>query len=62
MYNEKDLSLPTECNFAVGDQIDLRVPCCCCLPSLKTYTADKTYGYLAGLEPNPALSTTRRRC
>lgn len=42
MYNEKDFSLPTHC-IVHGDNGDIPIPCCCYLPTLKTYTADKTY-------------------
>jgi len=42
MYNEKDFSLPTHC-IVHGDNGDLVIPCCCMLPTLKTYTSDKTY-------------------
>ena len=42
MYNEKDFSMPTHC-IVHGDNGDLPIPCCCFLPTLKTYTADKTY-------------------
>ena len=42
MYNEKAFSLPTHC-IVHGENGDLVIPCCCYLPTLKTYTADKTY-------------------
>lgn len=42
MYNEKNFSLPTRCHFRVADA-EGDIPCCCYLPTLKTYTADKTY-------------------
>ena len=42
MYNEKDFSMPTHC-IVHGQDGDIVIPCCCYLPTLKTYTADKTY-------------------
>lgn len=42
MYNEKDFSLPTHC-ILHGDNGDIWIPCCCNLPTLKTYTSDRTY-------------------
>lgn len=42
MYNEKDFSLPTHC-IVHGDNGDLIIPCCCYLPTIKTYTSDRTY-------------------
>ena len=42
MLNEKDFSMPTHC-IVHGDSGDIVIPCCCNLPTIKTYTNDRTY-------------------